>query len=102
QLRGQANQHYLAIVQPLRPDQQPLGAAAVVQDGRTVGVQLGSDDIDDILFFARSDIELTRNDVQFTGRYAAVQRDAQQTVLTLLAGTRLAAGGIEIRATGTT
>lgn len=101
QLRAASNQHYLAILQPLRPDEQPLTASSIMHDGSLIGTHVRGDGIDDLFLFARSDIELTQGDLHFAGRYAAIQRDANQTALTLLAGTRLTWQGIDLRTTGT-
>jgi hypothetical protein len=99
-LRAEAPTHYLAVLRPLGGDKRPVEASGIAHEGRTVGVRVRAEGIDDVLLLARGGVSLTEQGVRFEGRYGAVLQHGAATTMILLDGSRLAVGGIEIQASG--
>lgn len=95
QLSLESPRRIAAVLRPLAGAAAPVVATA---DGDVLHVH--GDGLDDTLVFAREDAAHSGHDWQFSGRYAALLRRPDSLTLALLAGTRLAAAGLELGSDG--
>ena len=101
-VQAEAPSHYLAILRPLTDGRKPVEARALAHEGRTIGVGVKGENIDDLIFLSRDILSANVDNVRFEGRYGAVLRRADRVQLFLLAGTLLQAEGFRIASDGPT
>jgi len=89
QLTGDQPDHYLAVLRPLTAGKGPVNASALTHEGRTIGVRVWNEEIDDLLFFNWDGMDYAQEDVRFEGRYGAVLRRPGGTHYILLDGTHV-------------
>lgn len=100
QLTRETPDHFLAVLRPLPPGKQELSATEIRQNGRTLGVTVKGEGIDDTILLSRKGMETSVAGMQFAGRYATVVRRADRTEYTLLDGASLVTPDIAIESDG--
>lgn len=100
QLTGDKADHYLAVLRPLSAGKSPVQASELRENGRTIGVKVKGEGIDDTIFLSREPQRFANDGVQFEGRYGAVIRRVSGTQITLLAGSVIEFGGVRVESTG--
>jgi hypothetical protein len=99
-VHGAAPRYYLAVLRPLAGDRQPVKSTSVTSGGKTLGVAVQGEDMDDVIFLSRDAFDTEFNGVRFAGRYGAVLRRPGMLQLDLLAGETLVVDGIRIVSNG--
>ena len=100
QLTGDKADHYLAVLRPLSAGKTPVQASELRAKGKTVGVKVKGEGIDDVIFLSREPQSVTENGVRFEGRYGMVIHRAAGTQITLLAGSAIESDGIRVESSG--
>lgn len=92
--------HYLALIRPLSAGKTELQAEGVQVAGRTVGIRVTGEGIQDVLLFAHKGIEYAGDGIEFTGRYGSVLIRQESTTLTLQDAGLLSVSGYKLTSTG--
>jgi len=100
QLTGDKPDHYLAVMRPLSSGKTAVRSRLFKQDGRVLGVHVEGDGIQDDIFLSRDNFKLSKDGVDFEGRYGTVLRRVGRVELALLSGSLLSAEGARIESSG--
>ena len=100
QLTGDKADHYLAVLRPLSAGKAPVQASELRAQGRTFGVKVKGEGIDDVIFLSRDSQKFAAGGVVFEGRYGTVIHRAAGMQLALLSGSVLESDGVRVESSG--